>query len=69
MCVGSLACVFTICTDTGLPKETHWSNQCDMNACRILFPYGLMPDPFPPILLVDFADDVTVVPFQPRRAQ
>ena len=28
-----------------------------------------MPDPFPLTTLADFADDVTVVPFHPRRAQ
>ena len=28
-----------------------------------------MPDPFPLTSLADFADDVTVVPFHPRRAQ
>jgi len=28
-----------------------------------------MPDQFPLTSLADFADDVTVVPFHPRRAQ
>ena len=28
-----------------------------------------MPDPFPLTSLTDFVDDVTVVPFHPRRAQ
>ena len=28
-----------------------------------------MPDPYPLTSLADFADDVTVVPFHPRRAQ